>query len=167
MSGLDRLAIGLGLDTHRLAPGIPLMLGGLHVPFEQGLVAHSDGDVLLHAILDALLSASHEPDLGTLFPDNDERARGRASSGMAHEVARRLAASGTRILSLDAVLVCEKPRIAPLRDALRASIAGLFGIAVSRVNVKGKTAEGLGPIGRGECIECRAVALVERGPGAD
>ncbi len=162
---LDNIAIGLGVDTHRFKEGGPIVLGGVVIPFDKGLDAHSDGDVLLHAILDAVLSAAGEPDLGTLFPDTDESNRGRSSVDMAQEVARRLTVADARILSLDAVVMCEQPRIAPLRDALRTSVAKIFDINVKRVNVKGKTAEGMGPIGRLEGIECRTVVLVERGVG--
>lgn len=162
----DNVAIGLGTDTHRFRDGIPLVLGGVTIPSERGLDAHSDGDVLLHAIIDAVLSAANLPDLGTLFPDTDETNRGRSSADMAREVARRMSVAGARIVSIDSVIICTEPRIAPLRDQLRESVAACFDISVRRINVKGKTAEGLGPIGRGEGIEARAVTLVERGvPG--
>lgn len=161
------LAIGLGMDVHRLKPGTGLVLGGLEVPCDLAIEAHSDGDVLLHAILDAVLSAADEPDLGTLFPDTDEAQRGRSSVEMAREVARRLRARGARILSIDSVLVCERPRIAPLRAGMRASVAAALGLALAQVNVKGKTYERIGPLGEGRCIEARAVALVERPPHAD
>ncbi|MGQ0553294.1 MAG: 2-C-methyl-D-erythritol 2,4-cyclodiphosphate synthase [Planctomycetota bacterium] len=159
---LDTLSIGLGMDFHRFQAGKPLKLGGLDVPSERGLLAHSDGDVLLHAVLDAVLSAAGLPDLGTLFPDSDESRRGRSSVEMAREVAQRVAAAGARILSIDAVLLAEQPRIAPLRERLRASLADALQIEPQRVNVKGKTYERLGPIGEGLGIEARAVALVER-----
>lgn len=160
---LETMAIGLGVDTHRFKEGGPLVLGGIEIPFDKSLDAHSDGDVLLHAILDAVLSAADQPDLGTLFPDTDEANRGRSSVEMATEVARRLNVAGARLLSLDAVVICEQPRIAPLRAQLRESVAAMFDIPVNRVNVKGKTAEGMGAMGRGEGIECRTVVLVERG----
>ncbi len=159
---LENIAVGLGVDMHRFQEGGKLVLGGVEIPFDKSLKAHSDGDVLLHAILDSVLSAADEPDLGTLFPDSDEANRGRSSVDMAHEVARRLNVVGARILSLDAVVICQEPRIAPLRGELRESIAAMFDIPVSRVNVKGKTAEGMGAMGRGEGIECRTIALVER-----
>jgi 2-C-methyl-D-erythritol 2,4-cyclodiphosphate synthase len=160
------LAVGTSCDVHRFKPGIPLMLGGVHVPFDRGMEGHSDGDVLLHAIMDAVLSAADQPDLGTLFPDTDERNRGRSSVDMAHEVARRVRVAGTRILSVDAVILAEEPRIAPLRPQLRESIAAALDLEVRQVNVKGKTFEKMGPIGRQEGIEARAVALVERGYGS-
>jgi 2-C-methyl-D-erythritol 2,4-cyclodiphosphate synthase len=156
------LAIGLGMDVHRFKDGPGLMLGGVHVPCGRAVEAHSDGDVLLHAILDAVLSAAGEPDLGTLYPDTDESGRGQSSLEMAREVARRVRAAGARILSVDAVVLCEQPRIAPLRARLRESVAAALEVDAGRVNVKGKTYERLGPIGDGRCLEARAVALVER-----
>ena len=158
------LAIGTSLDVHRFKDGGPLVLGGVKLPFSKGMVAHSDGDVLMHAVLDAVLSAADLPDLGELFPDTDEKNRGRSSVDMAKEVSRRLKVAGARILSIDSVLICEQPKIAPIRGQLRESVAAALDIDVRQVNVKGKTYENMGPIGLGECIEARAVALVERGP---
>ncbi len=158
------LAIGLGMDVHRVKAGSGLVLGGVQVPCGLAVEAHSDGDVLLHAILDAVLSAAGEPDLGTLFPDTDEAGCGRSSVEMAREVARRVRAAGARVVSIDSVVLCEQPKIAPLRTRLRESVAAALGLDVAQVNVKGKTYERLGPIGTGECLEVRAVALVERRP---
>ena len=158
------LAIGTSVDVHRFKEGNSLMLGGVKLPFSKGLEAHSDGDVLMHAVLDAVLSAADLPDLGTLFPDTDEKNRGRSSVDMAKEVSRRLRVAGARILSVDSVIICENPKIAPIRGQLRESVAASLDIEVRQVNVKGKTYEHMGPIGEGECIECRAVALVERAP---
>jgi 2-C-methyl-D-erythritol 2,4-cyclodiphosphate synthase len=163
---LKNLAVGTSCDVHRFKKGVPLMLGGVHVPFELGMDGHSDGDVLLHAILDSVLSAADLDDLGTLFPDTDAKNKDRSSVDMAHEVARRLKLAGARILSVDAVVLAEEPRIAPLRGQLRESIAAALDIEVRCVNVKGKTFEGMGPIGQREGIEARAVALVERGYSA-
>ena len=162
MSLTDSIAIGIGVDSHRFKAGVPLILGGVEVPFDRGMDAHSDGDVLLHAVLDAVLSAADQPDLGQLFPDTDEANRGRSSIDMATEVARRISVSGARVLSIDSVVICEMPRIAPIREQLRESMAAAFDIPVNRVNVKGKTAEGMGHLGAGEGIEARAIALVER-----
>ncbi len=158
------LAIGTSLDVHRFKEGGPLVLGGVKLPFSRGMEAHSDGDVLMHAVLDAVLSAADQPDLGTLVPDTDEKNRGRSSVDMAREVSRRLKVAGARILSIDSVLICEQPKIAPIRGQLRESMAAALDIDVRQVNVKGKTYENMGPIGEGQCIEARAVALVERGP---
>lgn len=162
MSLTDNIAVGLSMDCHRFGPGLPLVLGGVPVPFEQGLVAHSDGDVLLHAVIDAVLSAANLPDIGTLFPDDDEANRGRSSVEMAREVTRRVRVAGARILSIDSVIICQQPRIAPLRERIRASMAEAFELRTSQVNVKGKTYEGMGPLGRMEGIEARAIVLVER-----
>jgi 2-C-methyl-D-erythritol 2,4-cyclodiphosphate synthase len=160
---LNNLAIGTSCDVHRFTPGVPLYLGGVHVPFDRGMAGHSDGDVLMHSILDAVLSAADLQDLGTIFPDTDPKNKGRSSVDMAHEVARRLKVAGASILSVDAVILAEAPRIAPIRGQLRESIAAALEIEVRQVNVKGKTFETMGPIGRQEGIEARAVALVERG----
>jgi 2-C-methyl-D-erythritol 2,4-cyclodiphosphate synthase len=160
---LPNLAIGTSVDVHAFKKGVPLVLGGVRIPFDRGMDAHSDGDVLMHAVLDAVLSAADLPDLGTLFPDTDEKNRGRSSVDMAREVSRRLSIAGTRILSIDAVVLAEKPKIAPIRGQLRESLAAALDIEVRQVNVKGKTYEHMGPIGHEECIEARAVALVERG----
>jgi 2-C-methyl-D-erythritol 2,4-cyclodiphosphate synthase len=157
------LAIGTSCDVHRFKAGVPLVLGGVRIPYDRGMDAHSDGDVLMHAILDAVLSAADLPDLGTLFPDTDAVNRGRSSVDMAREVARRVKVVGARIMSVDAVVMAEGPRIAPLRAQLRESIAAALDIDVRQINVKGKTFEKMGPIGREEGIEARAVALVERG----
>ncbi len=160
---LPNLAVGTSVDVHAFKKGIAMYLGGVKVTFDRGMDGHSDGDVLMHAVLDALLSAADLPDLGTLFPDTDEKNRGRSSVDMAREVARRLSVAGTRILSIDAVVLAEEPKIAPIRGQLRESIAAALDIEVRTVNVKGKTYERMGPIGKGECIEARAIALVERG----
>jgi 2-C-methyl-D-erythritol 2,4-cyclodiphosphate synthase len=160
----NNLAIGTSCDVHRFKQGVPLYLGGVHVPSDRGMDGHSDGDVLLHAILDAVLSAADLPDLGTLFPDTEAKNKGRSSVDMAHEVARRMRVAGARVLSVDAVILAEEPRIAPIRTQLRESIAAALEIELRQVNVKGKTFETMGPIGRREGIEARAVALVERGP---
>ena len=158
------LAIGTSVDVHRFKEGGPLVLGGVKLPFSKGMEAHSDGDVLMHSILDAVLSAADLPDLGTLFPDTDEKNRGRSSVEMAREVSRRIKVAGARILSIDSVIICEMPKIAPIRGQLRESVAASLDIEVRQVNVKGKTYEHMGPIGEGQCIEARAVALVERAP---
>jgi len=163
MTQTANLSVGISMDSHRLIDGGPLMLGGLEIPFDKTLKGHSDGDCLLHALMDAVLSASDLPDLGTLFPDTSDENKGRSSLDMCKEVARRLSVVGARILSLDSVVICEQPRIAPLREEMREAIAAVFDLPASRVNVKGKTAESMGPMGRGEGIEARAVALVERG----
>jgi 2-C-methyl-D-erythritol 2,4-cyclodiphosphate synthase len=141
------------------------MLGGVEIEHDQGLGGHSDGDVLLHAIMDAVLSASDLPDIGQLFPDTSDENKGRSSVDMAREVARRVNVSGARILSIDSVLICQAPKIAPMRGAMRESIGAAFDLRPGKINVKGRTYEGMGPLGRREGIEARAVALVERAIG--
>lgn len=154
------LRIGIGYDRHRLEPGGPLRLGGLDLEADVGAVGHSDGDALLHALCDAVLGAAGREDLGSLFPPGDPRHARRDSSEFADAVRRLVRACGFDILSLDAVVLLERPRLAPHRAALRARVAELFGVDVDAVNVKGKTGEGLGAVGEGRAIEVHAVALL-------
>ena len=161
----ENLRIGLGVDTHRLEPGRPCRLGGVDIPSDVGPTGHSDGDAILHAACDACLGAAGLEDLGSLFPDDDETNRDRDSGEFCHEVLARLGEHGCRILSLDIVVEAERPKMAPHRTAIREAVAALFQITTDRVNVKGKTAEKLGAIGRGEALRVTAVALVARGPG--
>ncbi len=162
MSLTEHVAVGLSVDAHKFKEGGPLVLGGITIDFDKSMEGHSDGDVLMHAVMDAVLSAADLPDLGELFPGIDENLD-RSSVDMAKEVARHLSVQGTRILSLDSVVIAQAPKISPLRDKLRQSIADCFDIPKDRVNVKGKTFDHMGPIGNLEGIEARAVALVERG----
>ena len=155
------LRIGLGIDTHRLAAGRPCRLGGIQIPSEVGPTGHSDGDAVLHAACDACLGAAGLDDLGSLFPDTDTANRDRDSREFCREVLALLREHGCEVLSLDIVVEAEQPKLAPHRAAIRASVAALFQVAEGRVNVKGKTAESLGAIGRGEALRVTAVALVE------
>lgn len=157
----DKITIGLSVDAHKFKDGGPLVIGGVEFDFDRSMEGHSDGDVLLHAVMDAVLSAADLPDLGTLFPETEENA-GRSSVEMAKEVARQLKVNGIRILSIDSVVLAQEPKISPFRSQLRESLAACFDISVGRVNVKGKTFDHMGPIGQAEGIEARAVALVER-----
>ncbi len=158
--------VGHGLDTHRLETGEGLLIGGCPVPCALRSVAHSDGDALLHAVTDAILGALGEDDLGTLFPDSEERNRNRPSADFLEEALRRMRSAGYQIANLDATLVLEEPRIGPLRGRIRASLADLCGVETDRVNCKAKTAEAAGPIGRGEAMAAEAVVLlVPRGEG--
>ena len=157
---IDGLRIGLGLDTHRLEPGRPCRLGGVLLESPVGPVGHSDADVVLHAAVDAVLSAAGQEDLGSLFSDQDPRNAGRDSSEFCREASRRATEQGLRVLSLDIVVEAEQPRLAPHRQAMREHIASLFAMTVDRVNLRGKTAEKLGSIGRGEAIRATAVALL-------
>jgi 2-C-methyl-D-erythritol 2,4-cyclodiphosphate synthase len=152
--------VGTGFDAHRLAPGRPLMLGGVAVPHDRGLVGHSDGDCLLHAVCDALLGAVAAGDLGEHFPSSDPRWRGAPSLTFVAEVRRLLADRGFVIENVDATVVAEEPRLAPHLAAFRASLAEALGLEAGRVSVKAKSSDGLGAIGRGEGIAAQAVALV-------
>jgi 2-C-methyl-D-erythritol 2,4-cyclodiphosphate synthase len=154
--------IGEGWDVHALVPGRRLVIGGVDVPFSLGLLGHSDADVLLHAITDAVLGAAALGDIGTHFPDTDARFAGADSAVLLTEAARRAQAEGWRIGNIDSTVVAQAPKLAPHIPAMRARIAEALGIEVGRVNVKAKTAEKLGPVGQGLSIEARAVVLLER-----
>ena len=155
-----RVRVGTGYDLHRLAKGHPLILGGVTVPFDRGLVGHSDADVLAHAITDAVLGAIANGDIGRHFPDTDPRWKWASSLAMlAHAVATARDA-GFAIGNVDAVVIAERPKIAAHLAGIRASLAGVLGIDVGAVSVKGKTNEGVGEIGRGEAIAVHAVALL-------
>ncbi len=163
--------VGLGGDAHRLVPDRELWLGGVRIDHPTGLLGHSDGDVLLHAVADAIYGAIGDRDIGFHFPPDREETRGVSSRSILAHARVRMAAAGFGLLALDAVVVCEAPRIAPLADALRASIAGILSVEEGRVSVKGKTTEGMGFEGRGEGISAWAVALLrgarpENGGGA-
>ena len=162
MKAFPEYRIGIGSDLHRFSPGRPLFLGGVEIPGEPGLLGHSDGDALLHAFCDACLGAAGKEDIGTLFPDTDPAWKGLDSKRIALEVRRILQIEGWTLVNLDAVLECETPKIAPWRERIREGTARVFGIDSSRVHLKGKTAEGLGPVGRGEALRVTAVALLAR-----
>jgi len=154
--------IGLGEDTHRLGPGGPLRLGGIDLPGEVHAIGHSDADVLLHALVDALLGGIHAGDIGRLFPDTAEENRGRDSREFVAEAVRRITAAGWMVVNLDCVVQTEVPKIAPVAEPICAAIGAMLGIPAERVSVKGKTGEGVGPIGRREAIAARVVALLSR-----
>jgi 2-C-methyl-D-erythritol 2,4-cyclodiphosphate synthase len=158
--------IGEGWDVHALVPGRPLIIGGVHVPHHQGLLGHSDADVLLHAITDALLGAAALGDIGRHFPDTDERFKGANSSALLAEAARRVRGAGFEIGNVDSTVIAQAPKLAPYMDAMRDGIAGTLGVAHHQVNVKAKTAEKIGPVGQGLSIEARAVALLTTGKPA-
>lgn len=157
---MSSFRIGLGIDLHRLAPGRPCRLGDVPIASPVGPDAHSDGDVVLHAVCDACLGAAGLDDLGSLFPDDDPHNAGRPSADFCREVLARLRAKGLSVLSLDVVVEAERPRISPHRAAIRTRLAALFAIDEECVNVKGKTAEGLDAVGRGEAIRATAVVLL-------
>lgn len=156
--------IGEGWDVHALVPGRALVLGGVTLAHPQGLglLGHSDADVLLHALTDALLGAAGLGDIGTHFPDTDARFRGADSLVLLAEAARRVCAQGFAIGNVDSTIVAQAPRLAPHLGAMRDNIAQALGVAVEQVNIKAKTAERLGPVGQGLALEARAVALLYR-----
>jgi 2-C-methyl-D-erythritol 2,4-cyclodiphosphate synthase len=151
---------GIGVDSHRLEPGRRLVLGGVEVPSELGLAGHSDADVLTHAVMDALLGAAGLEDIGVHFPDTDERWRGADSVELLADVRELLAARGLAPVNLDAVVMCEAPRLGPFRDRMRERLAGAAGLEPQDVNVKFTTGEGMGFVGRGEGIAALATATV-------
>jgi 2-C-methyl-D-erythritol 2,4-cyclodiphosphate synthase len=156
------IRIGHGFDAHAFADGRPLVVGGVTIPHERGLAGHSDADVLLHAICDALLGAAALGDIGAMFPDNDERYRNISSRRLLGAVVERLVAGGFSIVNIDATLVAQAPRFSPHIDAMRSHIAEDCGLPVARINVKATTTEGMGFTGRREGIAAHAVALIEQ-----
>jgi 2-C-methyl-D-erythritol 2,4-cyclodiphosphate synthase len=156
--------VGIGYDVHRLVAGRPLILGGVVIPHERGLAGHSDADVLLHAITDAMLGAAALGDIGTHFPPSDAAWKDADSRELLRLALGTVERAGWRPANVDATVVCETPRIGPHAAAIRASIAGILGIPVDAVNVKGKTSEGMGFTGTGEGMAAYAVALLRRLP---
>ena len=154
------LRIGEGWDVHRLVDGRPLVLGGVTIPHPRGLLGHSDADALLHAITDALLGAAALGDIGRHFPDTDPAYRGADSGQLLAEAVRRVRDAGFAPINVDATIIAQAPRMAPHIPAMVERIASLLGLAADAVNVKAKTAEGLGPVGEGQAIEARAVCLM-------
>jgi 2-C-methyl-D-erythritol 2,4-cyclodiphosphate synthase len=154
--------IGQGFDVHALVPGRRLILGGVEIPFERGLLGHSDADVLLHAITDALLGAAALGDIGRMFPDTDVRYAGADSLELLRIAAGRVREAGWRIENIDSTVIAQQPRIAPHADAMRANIAAATGAPMDAVSVKGKTSEKLGFTGRGEGIAALSVTLLSR-----
>ena len=154
---------GIGWDSHRLVAGRPLILGGVAIEHELGLVGHSDADALTHAIIDALLGAAAMGDIGQHFPDTDERFRDADSMLLLRSVVAALAERGLAVTHVDATVVMERPKLAPYRDAIRAALADGLGVGPEHVNVKASTGEGMGFVGRGEGIAALAVATVHGG----
>lgn len=158
------LRVGQGWDIHRLVPGRPLRLGGVTVPSPRGLLGHSDGDAVLHAVADALLGAVAAGDIGQHFPDTDPRYRDADSASLLAVVLDLVAARGGRVVNVDVSILAEQPRLAPHLAAMRARLAALLGVDETRVGLKARTMEGLGAIGAGEAIAAQAVALVAVSP---
>lgn len=152
--------IGEGWDTHALVPGRKLIIGGVTVPHDRGLLGHSDADLLVHAVIDALLGAAGLGDIGSHFPDTDARFKGADSIVLLRETGRLLAERGLRIGNIDSTVIAQAPKLAPHIPAMRQCLADALGLELSRVNVKAKTAEKLGPVGQGLSMEARAVALL-------
>ena len=157
---MTRLRVGEGWDTHALVPGRRLVIGGIEIPFERGLLGHSDADVLAHAITDALYGAAGLGDIGRHFPDSDDRFKGANSILLLAETARRVREAGWQIANIDSTVVAQAPKLAPHIDAMRERLAQALQLAPAQVNVKAKTAEKLGPVGQGLSIEARAVVLL-------
>lgn len=157
---MTKLRVGEGWDTHALVPGRKLVIGGIEIPHERGLLGHSDADVLAHAITDALYGAAGLGDIGRHFPDSDDRFLGANSILLLTETARRVRAAGWQIANIDSTVVAQAPRLAPHVEAMRSRLAQALQIEASQVNVKAKTAEKLGPVGQGLSIEARAVVLL-------
>ena len=155
-----KLRIGEGWDVHALVAGRPLVLGGVTIPHDKGLLGHSDADALLHAITDALLGAAGLGDIGRHFPDTDERFRGADSAMLLAEAARRVREQGWQLVNLDSTVIAQAPRLAPHIEAMRTRISQVLAIDAAQVNVKAKTAEKMGPVGEGRSIEARAVVLL-------
>jgi len=156
------MRIGTGYDVHRLVEGRRLFLGGVEVPFDKGLLGHSDGDVLIHAICDAILGAISEGDIGVHFPDSDESIRGIESVRILTHVRELVKKKGYRINNIDAVIIAEEPKISPYREKIITRLAEILEIERTSVSIKGKTTEGLGFTGRKEGIAAQAVALLEK-----
>ena len=157
----EQFRIGEGWDIHALVPGRRLVIGGVEIPFHLGLLGHSDADVLLHAITDALLGAAALGDIGTHFSDSDERWRGADSWLLLQATGVMLQSAGWQISNIDSTVIAQAPKLAPFILAMRERIAAALLLEVNQVNVKAKTAEKLGPVGSGQAIEARAVALVQ------
>ncbi|MBN9330940.1 MAG: 2-C-methyl-D-erythritol 2,4-cyclodiphosphate synthase [Comamonas sp. SCN 67-35] len=162
MNTWPQMRVGEGWDIHALVPGRKLVIGGVSIEHAQGLLGHSDADVLLHAITDALLGAAALGDIGSHFPDTDPRWSGADSRVLLTETARVVQAAGWQIVNVDSTVIAQAPRLAAHIPAMRERIAGALGIDVGQVSVKAKTAERMGPVGQGLAMQARAVALLAR-----
>jgi 2-C-methyl-D-erythritol 2,4-cyclodiphosphate synthase len=156
------IRVGIGFDSHRLVAGRRLVLGGVGIPHDRGLLGHSDADVLIHAVIDALLGAVADGDIGRHFPDRDPRWKDADSAGLLAATVARLRSAGWSLVNLDSNVIAEEPKLFPYIEAIRQRLAGILGADVSRVSVKAKTNEGMDAVGRREGIAAQAVVLVER-----
>jgi 2-C-methyl-D-erythritol 2,4-cyclodiphosphate synthase len=159
------MRVGIGHDTHRLVEGRPLVLGGLRIEHPRGLAGHSDADVVLHAVTDALLGAAGLGDIGDAYPDTDPAYQNADSRGFLRETVERLNRAGWKVVNVDVIVFAQEPKLGPVKAAIRRNLAGLLGLAEDAVNVKAKTGERVGSIGRAEAIGCQAVALIEPAVG--
>lgn len=156
------MRVGIGHDTHRLEVGRPLILGGLRFEHPRGLAGHSDADVVLHALTDALLGAAGLGDIGDAYPDTDPQFKNRDSSFFLHETLIRLNQKGYRVINVDVIVFAQEPKLGPHKAQMRKKLAELLTVDVDAVNVKAKTGEKVGAIGRGEAISCQAVVLIDK-----
>ena len=157
------MRIGMGYDVHKLVEDRKLILGGVDIPYEKGLLGHSDADVVVHAIMDALLGAAALGDIGKYFPDTDDRYKGISSIKLLHHVGELLRENNFKIGNIDATIICQKPKLAPFRDEMVKNVAKALNIEESRVCIKATTEEGLGFTGEGLGISSQAIALLEEG----
>ena len=158
----EELRIGLGVDAHALEPGVPLVLGGVRIESARGLAGHSDGDVITHALIDALLGAANMGDIGSLFPSDGSTPAGVSSLVLLEDAYSRVRAARWELVNADCVLIGQEPRIAPIRDEMRAALAGTLGVDKDCISVRATTTDGLGFTGRGEGLAAQAVALIRR-----
>lgn len=156
------IRIGHGYDLHRLEAGLDLIVGGVKLEHDRGCAAHSDGDVVLHAVTDAVLGALGEPDIGQLFPPSDEQWKGADSKVFLGEATKRMKAAGYGIGNMDITIICERPKIGPHKSRMAEILAELLGCSVDRVNVKGKTHEKVDAVGEGRAIECHVVVVLAK-----
>lgn len=156
------MRVGMGYDVHRLVEGRKLILGGVEIPYEKGLLGHSDADVLLHAVMDALLGAAALGDIGKHFPDTDPQYKGISSMRLLEQVSALLEREGYIVENIDATIIAQRPKMRPFIDEMRKNIAGVLNIEIDQVNVKATTEEGLGFTGSGEGISSQAVCLLEK-----
>jgi 2-C-methyl-D-erythritol 2,4-cyclodiphosphate synthase len=154
------IRVGIGYDSHRFAPPGPLVLGGVSIPSDVHLAGHSDGDAVAHAVTDAMLGAAGAGDIGEMFPDTDAKNAGRNSLDMLRHATARIKATGWRVQQVDVVVVTEKPRIGPHREAMQKALAVALEVKPAEISIKGKSNEGMGWIGRGEGLACMAVATL-------
>lgn len=156
------MRVGIGYDVHKLVEGRKLIIGGVEIPYEKGLLGHSDADVLLHAIMDALLGAAAMGDIGKHFPDTDPAYEGISSVALLRNVGELLQEKGYEVGNIDAIIVAQRPKMAPYREQMRENVAKALGIAVGQVSIKATTEEGLGFTGTGEGVSSQAVVLIQK-----